>query len=150
GREHEIDHGTMFWHAVREGIVDPAHSIQLGIRTNNADTLGLSVLNGDDVDVMPAEIIAEAVRKVVGDRPAYLTFDIDCLDPAFAPGTGTPVPGGLSSGKALRILRGLEGLDIRSADVVEVAPAYDHSDVTALAAATIALNCVALMAARDG
>ena len=148
GREHEIDHGTMFWHAVREGIVDPAHSIQMGIRTNNADTLGFTVLTGDDVDVMPAEIIADAVRKVVGDRPAYLTFDIDCLDPAYAPGTGTPVPGGLTTGKALRILRNLAGLDIRSADVVELAPAYDHSDVTALAAATIALNCVAMMASR--
>jgi agmatinase len=150
GQPHEIDHGTMFWHAVKEGIVDPAHSIQLGLRTNNDDTLGMTVLTGDDVDVMPAEIIAEAVRKVVGGRPAYLTFDIDCLDPAFAPGTGTPVPGGLSTGKALRILRALGGLDIRSADVVEVAPAYDHADVTALAAATIALNCVALIAAREG
>ena len=147
GREHEVDHGTMFWHAVHEGIIDPARSIQLGNRTNTADTHGLTVLTGDDVDVMPAEIIAEAVRKVVGERPCYLTFDIDCLDPAFAPGTGTPVPGGLSTGKALRILRNLAGLDIRSADVVEVAPAYDHGDVTALAAATIALNCVALMAA---
>ena len=149
GREHEIDHGTMFWHAVREGIIDPAHSIQLGIRTNNPDTLGFTVLTADDVDVMPAEIIAEAVRKVVGDRPAYLTFDIDFLDPAFAPGTGTPVAGGIGTAKALRILRALAGLDIRSADVVEVAPAYDTSDVTALAAATIAMNCVALIAAGE-
>ena len=149
GRADEIDHGTMFWHAVREGIVDPASSIQLGLRTNNADTLGFTVLTADDVDELSAERVIEAVRQVVGGRPCYLTFDIDVLDPAYAPGTGTPVAGGMSTAKALRILRGLAGLDIRSADVVEVAPAYDTSDVTALAAATIALNCLALMAAKS-
>lgn len=148
GREDEIDHGTMFWHAVREGIIDPASSIQLGLRTNNSDTLGFTAMNAGEVDELPAERVAEAIRHVVGDRPCYLTFDIDALDPAFAPGTGTPVAGGISTAKALRILRGLAGLDIRSADVVEVAPAYDSGDVTALAAATIALNCVALIAAR--
>jgi len=88
---------------------------------------------------------------VVGNRPAYLTFDIDFIDPAFAPGTGTPVAGGPSTAKTFAILRELAGIDIRSADVVEVAPAYDQSDITALAAATVALHCTALMAAcRQG
>src|SRR3546814_2476491 len=98
---------------------------------------------------MSAAEVAAHVAQVVGDNPAYLTFDIDFLDPAFAPGTGTPVAGGISTLKAFAILRALAGLDIRSADVVEVAPAYDSSDLTALAGATAALHCLALMAARS-
>lgn len=145
-RDGQVDHGTMFWRAVQEEIVDPARSVQLGIRTNNADTLGFSVMDAGEVDALSATEIAERVRAIVGDRPVYLTFDIDALDPAFAPGTGTPVPGGLSSAKALAILRGLAGIDLRSADVVEVAPAYDSGDVTSLVAATIALHCLAIMA----
>jgi agmatinase len=81
--------------------------------------------------------------------PVYLTFDIDCLDPAYAPGTGTPVVGGLSTDRALKILRGLDGLNIVAADVVEVSPPYDHSEITALAAATIGLELIYLMAAVD-
>lgn len=146
--EGEVDQGTMFWRAAHEGLIDPARSIQLGIRTNNPDTLGLTVLDAEEVEGLSAEAVAARIRAVVGDAPAYLTFDIDALDPAYAPGTGTPVAGGLSSGKALAILRRLGGIDLRSADVVEVAPAYDHGDVTALAAATIALHTLAIMAAR--
>ena len=83
----------------------------------------------------------------MGDHPCYVTFDIDCLDPAFAPGTGTPVVGGLNTGDAREILRGLSGLDVRGMDVVEVAPAYDVSEITALAGASIALDLLALYAA---
>lgn len=147
-KEGQVDHGTMFWRAAQDGVIDPARSIQLGIRTNNADTLGFTVLTADDVDRMSAAEVAACVATVVGDNPAYLTFDIDFLDPAFAPGTGTPVAGGIGTIKAFAILRALAGLDIRSADVVEVAPAYDSSDLTALAGATAALHCMALMAAR--
>lgn len=144
----QVDHGTMFWRAAQEGIIDPARSIQLGIRTNNADTLGFTVLTSEDVDQMSAAEIGARVAAIVGDNPAYLTFDIDFLDPAYAPGTGTPVAGGITTIKAFAILRALAGIDVRSADVVEVAPAYDSSDVTALAGATAALHCLALMAAR--
>ncbi|KUO55926.1 MAG: agmatinase [Sphingomonadales bacterium BRH_c42] len=148
-KEGQVDHGTMFWRAAQEGVIDPARSIQLGIRTNNKDTLGFTVLGADAVDSMSAAEIGARVAEVVGDSPAYLTFDIDFLDPAFAPGTGTPVAGGISTIKAFSVLRALAGLDIRSADVVEVAPAYDSSDVTALAAATVGLHCLALMADRN-
>ena len=90
---------------------------------------------------------AEAIERVVGDRPAYLTFDIDFLDPACAPGTGTPVPGGPTTAAALEILRGLAGCNIVGMDVVEVAPAYDHAEVTALAAAAVALELLYVVAA---
>jgi agmatinase len=92
--------------------------------------------------------IAQRIVEVVGDAPAYLTFDIDCLDPAFAPGTGTPVSGGLSMAQAQRILRGLQPLDLAGLDVVEVAPAYDHAEITALAAAHVAAEQLCLLAAK--
>ena len=99
---------------------------------------------------LSAAEIATAIKQRVGDRPVYLTFDIDCLDPAFAPGTGTPVVGGISTDKATGIIRGLEGLNIIGADVVEVAPSYDQAEITALAAATIGLDILYLMAAAKG
>jgi agmatinase len=94
------------------------------------------------------EAAVAKVREIVGDKPAYLTFDIDCLDPAFAPGTGTPVSGGLSSHQALTILRGLGELAWVGMDIVEVAPAYDHAEITAIAAATIAHDWLCLLAAK--
>ena len=90
-----------------------------------------------------------AIRARVGDGPAYLTFDIDCLDPAYAPGTGTPVVGGLSTSRVLRILQGIADLDIVGFDVVEVAPVYDQAQVTALAGATLALQFLYMRASRD-
>ena len=91
---------------------------------------------------------AERVLARVGDAPAYLTVDIDCLDPAFAPGTGTPVAGGLSSAQGLMLVRALAGIDWRGMDVVEVAPAYDHADITAIAAATFVQHYLGMLAAR--
>jgi agmatinase len=88
------------------------------------------------------------IRRVIGETPAYVTFDIDCLDPAFAPGTGTPVPGGISTERALEILRELVGCNLIGMDVVEVAPAYDHAEIAALAAATIALELLYVKAAK--
>jgi agmatinase len=90
----------------------------------------------------------ERITSIVGERPAYLTFDIDCLDPAFAPGTGTPVAGGLSSAQGLAIVRGLGALNLVGADVVEVAPAYDQSEITAIAAAHIACDLLCLWRQR--
>lgn len=143
-----IDHGSFVARAVREGVIDVAHSIQVGIRTHAPEDFGIKILHGYDVEDMGAQQIADAILAHVGDRPVYLTFDIDCLDPAFAPGTGTPVAGGPSSAKILSVLRKLGSLDIRGADVVEVAPAYDHADITAIAGATVAMYMLGLKAER--
>ncbi|WOJ97336.1 agmatinase [Congregibacter brevis] len=143
-----IDHGTMFWHAAQDGTVDPARSIQLGMRTHNPDTHGYNVYDADWVHDHTADQAIAKIRETVGSNPCYLTFDIDCLDPSFAPGTGTPVVGGLSTQQALRILRGLGGLNIVGMDLVEVAPAYDVSEVTALAGATLALNMLCIYSER--
>lgn len=135
------DHGTMFYHAPKEGLISPQHSVQVGIRTEyKQQGHGFEVINAMQANDMNADEIVAQIKLRVGDKPAYVTFDIDCLDPAFAPGTGTPVCGGLNSDKVLKIMRGLQGINIVGMDVVEVAPAYDQSDITALAAATIALE----------
>lgn len=143
-----LNHGTMFYKAIRDGLIDPAHSVQIGIRTWNDDWLGMQVLTAPWVHEHGVAATVARVREVVGDRPAYLTFDIDCLDPAFAPGTGTPVPGGLSSAQALAIVRALGSVNLIGMDVVEVAPAYDQSEVTALAAAHLACDFLCLMRNR--
>ncbi|MBU2098999.1 MAG: agmatinase [Gammaproteobacteria bacterium] len=141
-----INHGTMFYQAAKEGIVDPATSIQIGIRTTNDDTLGYEIASAIDVHEQSLASTIKRIRDRVGNNPVYITFDIDCLDPAFAPGTGTPVPGGLSSFQALSIIRGLVGINLIGMDVVEVAPAYDHAELTALAGAQIAIELLALYA----
>jgi agmatinase len=145
-----IDHGTMFYHAAKQGIVDPASSAQIGLRTTNHDTMGFNVIDATWVHANGATAVIDKVREIVGERPAYLTFDIDCLDPSYAPGTGTPVCGGLTSHQALAILRGLAGVDIVGMDVVEVAPAYDVGEITALAAASLAMEMLYLYACRPG
>ncbi|MBW2676394.1 MAG: agmatinase [Deltaproteobacteria bacterium] len=144
--EKRVDHGTMFFHALKEGLIDPATSIQVGIRTTNASTHGVKILHAPEVMNSSAETTAQAIKTAVGNNPVYLTFDIDCLDPAYAPGTGTPVPGGLTSLKTLEILRNLTGPRYVGMDVVEVSPAYDVSDITALAAATIAAELLCVLA----
>ncbi len=143
-----IDHGTMFYWATKNGIVDPATSVQIGLRTGNPDTMGFNVLDAPWVHEHGIEAVIEAARGVLGDKPVYLTFDIDCLDPSFAPGTGTPVCGGLSSHQALSILRGLKGINVVGMDVVEVAPAYAGGEVRALAARDIAMEMLSLSARR--
>lgn len=145
-----IDHGTMIWHAVREGLVIPERSVQVGIRTHNPDPLGFHVIDARELHRTGPEAVAARVRGIVGDHRAYLTFDIDALDPSCAPGTGTPVIGGLNTWQAQDVLRGLEGIDLVGMDVVEVAPAYDLSEITALAAATLANDLVCLYAAARG
>ncbi|KAA3448886.1 agmatinase [Mesorhizobium sp. SARCC-RB16n] len=145
-----IDHGSFVARAVREGIVRPDRSIQVGIRTHAPETCGLEILYGEDVAELGVAGVVERIKARVGDARTYLTFDIDCLDPAYAPGTGTPVAGGLSSREALMILRRLGSLDIVGADVVEVAPAYDHADVTSLAGAAVLQHYLGLLAERKG
>lgn len=147
-----IDHGTMFTRAMKDGVIDPQRTIQIGIRTYYDGECGedVQVIGADEVHAVSAEEIAGRIKARVGSSPAYLTFDIDCLDPSFAPGTGTPVPGGLSTYQALAIIRALKGLDFVGMDVVEVAPPYDHCDITANAAAMIAIEMLCLKAWAAG
>lgn len=143
----KYDHGTMFFHAPKEGLIDADHSIQIGIRTEyNRDTHAFKVIDAATANDLSAdEIIAQIIERI-GDLPLYITFDIDCLDPAFAPGTGTPVCGGLTSDKAMKIIRGLAGVNVVGMDVVEVAPAYDSAEITALAGATLGLEMLHIWA----
>jgi agmatinase len=136
----------MFYHASREGLVDPSKSIQVGMRTNNADEAGFTVVDCARAHAEGPTAVAHEIRRVVGDGPAYISFDIDCLDPAYAPGTGTPVCGGLSTWQAREILFRLTGLNLVGMDVVEVSPPYDHAQITALAGATIASDLLCLYA----
>lgn len=142
-----LNHGSMFYKAIKDGLIDPATSVQIGIRTWNEDFMGVNVLGADWVHEHGVTAVVQKVHEIVGKHNVYLTFDIDCLDPAFAPGTGTPVAGGLSSAQALAILRKFVGLNIIGMDVVEVAPAYDHSEITALAAAQIAVEMLCVISA---
>ena len=143
-----LNHGTMFYKAVKEGLIDPSASVQIGIRTWNDDFMGMHVLDAPWIHEHGTRAAVERIGAVVGERPVYVTFDIDCLDPAFAPGTGTPVAGGVSSAQALAIVRALGRFDIVGADVVEVAPAYDHADVTSIAAAHVACDLLCLWRQR--
>jgi agmatinase len=144
----KLSHGSFIARAVREGIVNPARSIQIGVRTHAPEDCGLEVLHAYDVHRLTPDGIARRISERVAGVPAYMSFDIDCLDPAFAPGTGTPVSGGLSSAQALMALAGLGDIDFVGGDVVEVSPPYDHADITAIAAATVAQHYVGLLAAR--
>jgi agmatinase len=107
----------------------------------------VTILTAQQVHASAPDAVATRIRDVVGEGPAYLSFDVDALDPAFAPGTGTPEIGGLASWQAQAILRGLRGVDFRGLDVVEVAPAYDVAEITALAAATVVWEYLGLLAA---
>ena len=145
----KYNHGCMFYRAPREGLIDPAHSVQVGIRTDyDRASHDFEVIDAHRANEQPVDETVAAIRSRVGDRPAYLTFDIDFLDPAFAPGTGTPVVGGLSTSRAMRILQGIADLNIVGFDVVEVSPAYDHADITALAGASLALQFLYMRASR--
>ncbi len=144
--EYSLNHGTMFYKAIKNGIIDPAKSVQIGIRTWNEDFMGTNILDAQYVHNNGWQKVVESVKEIVGNNLTYLTFDIDCLDPAYAPGTGTPVPGGLNSAQALAILRNLQGVNLIGADVVEVAPSYDHAEITALAGAHVACDIICLLA----
>ncbi|WP_434025550.1 agmatinase [Neptuniibacter halophilus] len=147
----KYDHGTLFHHAVNEGLIDTEHSLQIGIRTAY-DTEGhpFEVLDAAWVNGNGPEATLERIRKRVADKKVYVSFDIDGLDPAFAPGTGTPVSAGMSIDTALKVIRGMKGLNLIGMDVVEVAPAYDNSDITSLAGATLALEYLYVLAANQG
>jgi agmatinase len=148
-------HGTPFRRASEEGLIDPRHSLHVGIRgplygaadLDDTERLGFATLHCADVERDGVIAAIRRMRKRLGDAPVYVSVDIDVLDPAFAPGTGTPEPGGLTSRELLTMLRALSDLDLVSADIVEVAPAYDHAEITGLAAAHVAYELLSAMAA---
>jgi agmatinase len=151
----KYNHGTWMRRAIEEGLVDTKHSIEIGLRgpiyergdwTGLRTELGLEYLTTEDVLARGPAATAAAILDRVGDRPAFVSFDIDVVDPAFAPGTGTPEPGGLSSHDALAIVRALRGVRLVGADVVEVIPAYDPAGQTAFLAANLAYELLSLIA----
>ncbi len=146
--EGRIDHGTMFYHAVKEGLINPEQSVQVGIRTTNDEPMGFNIFFADWIHQNGVEALVREAKEILGNRKVYLTFDIDCVDPAYAPGTGTPVCGGLSSPQALQILRGLRGVNLVGMDLVEVSPPYDHAEITSLLGAFLVYDFIALYAAR--
>ena len=145
-----ISHGTFVLEAVREDLIDVERSIQIGIRTVAPRDCGIAIIDGYEAQELGVAGTARRIRERVGEGAAYLTFDIDALDPAFAPGTGTPVSGGFTADQALRTLWALRDLDIRGMDVVEVSPPYDHADITAIAASTIVQHHIQALALKRG
>lgn len=154
----KLTHGTPFRRAIEEGLLDPKRMIQVGIRGSMFDLHDLDFAREAGVRIMfieeafelgTAGVVAE-IRRVVGDAPCYLSFDIDCLDPAFAPGTGTPEIGGFTTFQAQQMLRGLRGLNYVGGDVVEVAPPFDPSGTTALVGASIMFEILCLLAEAVG
>ena len=139
-----VDHGTFMYKAVKLGLVDPARSVQIGIRTECENYHGIQYLDARSCHEKGSDWVAKTAREIVGDRPTYVTFDIDALDPAFAPGTGTPVWGGLASWQAAAMLRDLAGINMVGGDVVEVSPPYDTSAITAVAGAHVAFELCCL------
>ena len=154
----EYTHGTPFRRAYEEGIIDTAAVSHVGTRgplygagdLDDDARMGFGIITSADVMRLGPDDIAHQLRERVGDRPLYVSVDIDVLDPAHAPGTGTPEAGGMTSRELLEILRGLRGADLVGADVVEVAPAYDHAEITAVAASHVAYDLTSLLAARAG
>jgi guanidinopropionase len=144
-------HGGPFRNAVLDGVIDPQRTVQIGIRGSSeylwefSEDSGMTVIHAEDFMRMGCEAVIAKARAVVGDGPVYISFDIDSLDPAFAPGTGTPEIGGLSTREALQLLRGLKGLDVIGGDLVEVAPAYDTTTNTAQAGAQMLFEILSLM-----
>ncbi len=148
-------HGSVFYHAIEERLVEPRRMIQIGIRSPVQREVwewtigrGVSVLTAHDVHAMAADAVAQRIHDAIGEAPAYLSFDVDVLDPAFAPGTGTPEIGGLASWQVQAILRRLRSAAFIGMDVVEVAPAYDVAEITALAAATVGWEYLALIGSK--
>jgi agmatinase len=147
-------HGTPFRRAWEEGLLDPEHTMHVGIRgslysdrdlAEDAD-MGFKIVHARDMDRLGADRVVEMVRERVGAAPVYLSIDIDVLDPGFAPGTGTPEAGGLTSRELLGIVRGFAGANVVGGDIVEVSPPYDHAEVTAIAAANLAYEYCSVFA----
>ncbi len=145
-------HGGPFRQAVLDGVLDPSRTIQIGIRGGGdylwefSHATGMTMIHAEDVDSMGIEAVIAKARAVVGGEPCYVSFDVDAIDPAFTPGTGTPEVGGLTPRECQRLLRGLGGINIVGGDVVEVAPQYDATTVTAQIGAQMLFEILALLA----
>lgn len=149
-------HGTPFRRASEEGLIDLAHCQHVGIRgplysstdLDDDRALGFAVVRADDYEIDGVRAVVDRLRVRLGDAPVYVSIDVDVLDPAHAPGTGTPEAGGLTSRELLNTLRGLRGLNVVGGDIVEVAPAYDHAEITGVAAAHVAYELISILAAN--
>ena len=147
----KFHHGGPFREAVLAGVLDPTRTIQIGIRGSSeyiwefSYDSGMTVIHAEEMPRLGIQAIVEKAKAVVGDGPVYISFDVDCLDPAYAPGTGTPEVGGPSTREMIDLLRGLAGLNIVAGDVVEVAPQYDANTTTAQAGAQILFEILSLM-----
>lgn len=147
----KFHHGGPFRNAVLDGVLDPTRTIQIGIRGSSeylwefSYESGMTVIHAEEIDGLGIPAIIDKALEVVGDGPTYLSFDIDSLDPAFAPGTGTPEVGGMSTREVLELLRGLKGVNLVGGDVVEVAPQYDATTNTAHAGAQVLFEILSLM-----
>ena len=152
----DVTHGTPFRNAAEEGLLDPRRCLQVGIRGSlhsgqdltDDEVLGFQVIHTDAFQTEGLPAVVERMRRRLGTGPVYVSVDIDVLDPAHAPGTGTPEAGGLTSRELLHVLRALAGVDVVGADVVEVAPAYDHAEITGIAAAHVAYELLSVLAAN--
>ncbi len=150
----KYNHGTPFRRALEEGLIDPSHCIQVGMRGSLYDPdehkmatqLGMELIPAHKVRQMGLQALLQAIRERVGDRPCFLTFDIDFVDPAYAPGTGTPEVGGFTSYEALELIRGLTDVHFVGFDLVEVLPAYDHGEITAYLAANLVFEFLSILA----
>lgn len=150
------DHGTPFCQAIEDGLIDTEAYIQVGIRgplyepdeIEKAEELGARVLTIEQCFEMDIPAVISTIRQHIGERLVYVSLDIDAVDPSFAPGTGTPEIGGFTSYQMLQMVRGLEGLNLIGFDLVEVNPAYDHGDVTAIIAANLVFEFLSLLALK--
>ena len=144
----EFDHGTMFLRAIKEGLINVESSVQVGLRTHNNEDVGIKQITSPQIHEKGISAVLEEILTHLKGHNVYLSFDIDVLDPAFAPGTGTPVSGGLASWQALEILRGLTSLNMIGFDLVEVSPPYDHAEITSIVAATVIHDWICIKASQ--
>ena len=146
-----LQHGSPFYNAVNSGVIDPKRTVQIGIRGQDENIWqfsydkGISVIHIEEFYEMGWNKVVETVKDVIGEGPVYVSFDIDFLDPAYAPGTGTPEVGGATTFEAQQVLRGLKGLNVVGGDVVEVSPPYDHAGITCMAAASMMAEILCLI-----
>jgi agmatinase len=155
-KDQPYSHGTPFRRAIEEELIDTSAYLQIGIRgptswandLSNAREMGAKILTIDQVFEMGIPAVITEMRETIGERPVYVSLDIDSVDPAFAPGTGTPEVGGLTSYQILQLVRGMQGLNIVGFDLVEVSPPYDHGDITAILGANLAFEFISLLALR--
>lgn len=152
--DHPYSHGTPFRRALEEQLIDPEAYIQVGIRGPVSDSfdldeareLGAQIITIIEAFEVGIPTVINRIQEIIGKRPVYVSLDIDSVDPAFAPGTGTPEVGGFSSYQMLQLVRGLQGLNLVGFDLVEVSPPYDHSDITSILAANLVFEFLSIIA----